>query len=261
MIVASDRISAFDVVLPDPIPEKGAILTSISNFWLAKASALVSHHLTELMLSDFVDAEDLTPWLQRRGTVVKRAQPLPFECIVRGYLAGSAWQSYRADRTVCKLSLPAGLRFAEKLPEPIFTPSTKAAPGGHDTNVAFAEVVAELGAAKAEKIRRLSLELYRTAADYALRRGIIIADTKFEFGTGRDGELILIDEVLTPDSSRLWPVDCYEAGKNPVSFDKQFVRDYLESINWNKTAPAPHLPPDVIRKTAEKYRRAQTVLT
>jgi len=261
LIVATDRLSAFDVVLPDPIPGKGRVLTEISNFWFEKTRHIVPNHLTDYTLDAFVhDAEELA-MLEGRAVVVKRLKPLPVEAVVRGYLIGSGWKDYQHSGAVCGIDLPPGLIMADRLPEPLFTPATKAAAGSHDENVSFAEVASLLGEGIASQVRKLSLALYGFAADYALERGIIIADTKFEFGLDDEGRLYLIDEVLTPDSSRFWPVEEYEVGISPPSFDKQFVRDYLETLDWDKTAPGPELPAAVIEKTAEKYREALRRLT
>lgn len=283
LFVATDRISAFDCVMPNGIPRKGEVLTQISYFWFAQTAGIVENHLTgnpELLTR----TETLTatgkvvketqrvafpPWpaalreyrdlLGRRSMVVKKTQPLAIECVVRGYLSGSGWKDYQKTGCVCGIKLPAGLRDSSRLPEPVFTPATKAETG-HDENISFEQACGIVGQDIAEKARDLSLKIYSFAAEYALKRGLIIADTKFEFGL-RDGKLILIDEVLTPDSSRFWPADKYEAGRGQPSFDKQFVRDYLETLSWNKQPPAPALPPDVIAKTTEKYLDAYQRLT
>ncbi|MGV8844153.1 MAG: phosphoribosylaminoimidazolesuccinocarboxamide synthase [Pseudomonas sp.] len=260
LMVATDRLSAFDVILAEPIPDKGKILTSISNFWFDKLAALVPNHFTGDQVEDVVSAAEL-PLVQGRAVVAKRLQPVAVEAIVRGYIAGSGWKEYQASGTVCGIPLPAGLREAAKLPEPIFTPSTKAAIGDHDQNINFEQCEAIIGKELAAQVRDISLALYRAAVEYAATRGIIIADTKFEFGLDQDGTLTLMDEVLTPDSSRFWPADSYVEGQNPPSFDKQFVRDWLESTGWNKTPPAPTVPADVAQKTADKYREALTRLT
>ena len=257
LIVTSDRISAFDVVLPDPIPGKGSVLTTVSNFWFARTQNLVGNHLTGRSLESAGLREDEAGQLEGRAIVVKKLSPLPVEAIVRGYIIGSGWKDYQRSGTVCGIELPAGLQQAQQLPEPIFTPSTKAEAGEHDENISFAETVSLLGADLAEKVCSLSLTIYRQAAEYAAERGIIIADTKLEFGFDGNGELYLIDEVLTPDSSRFWPVDSYRTGISPPSFDKQYVRDYLETLDWNKQAPGPALPGEVISRTAAKYREAQ----
>jgi phosphoribosylaminoimidazole-succinocarboxamide synthase len=252
LIVTSDRLSAFDVVFPQPIPGKGEVLTRVSNFWFDRTRALVPNHLTEIPLEAVVRDEEERRQLGDRAVVVRRLEPLPVEAIVRGYLIGSGWKDYQKNGAVCGIALPAGLQLADRLPAPIFTPSTKAEQGEHDQNVDFEQVVTLVGQTLAEQIRDLSLEIYRQAADYARERGIIIADTKFEFGLDREGRLHLIDEVLTPDSSRFWPADQYRPGISPPSFDKQFVRDYLETLDWNKTAPGPELPDLIVTKTAEK---------
>ena len=257
LIVTSDRISAFDVVLPDPIPGKGNVLTTVSNFWFARTENLVANHLTGRSLDSIGLGNDEARQLEGRAIVVRKLKPLPVEAIVRGYIIGSGWKDYQRTGAVCGIELPAGLQQAQQLPEPIFTPSTKAEAGEHDENISFAETVELLGAELAEKVRTLSLTIYREAAEYAAERGIIIADTKLEFGFDGNGELYLIDEVLTPDSSRFWPADSYRTGISPPSFDKQYVRDYLETLDWNKQAPGPALPEEVIRQTAAKYREAQ----
>jgi phosphoribosylaminoimidazole-succinocarboxamide synthase len=257
LIVTSDRISAFDVVLPNPIPGKGNVLTTVSNFWFARTENLVANHLTGRSLDSVGLGNDEAGQLEGRAIVVRKLKPLPVEAIVRGYIIGSGWKDYQRSGAVCGIELPAGLQQAQQLPEPIFTPSTKAEAGEHDENISFAETVELLGAELAEKVRTLSLTIYRQAAEFAAERGIIIADTKLEFGFDRNGELYLIDEVLTPDSSRFWPADSYRTGISPPSFDKQYVRDYLETLDWNKQAPGPALPEEVIRQTAAKYREAQ----
>jgi len=260
MIVVSDRLSAFDVVLPDPIPDKGRVLTELANFWFSKLGHIVPNHLTgiepESVVRDAGDKEQV----RGRAVVVKKLKPLPIEAVVRGYLIGSGWKDYQATGAVCGIALPAGLKQAQKLPEPMFTPATKAA-SGHDENISFERLCEIVGKPLAEKVRELSIRLYREAADFAAGRGIIIADTKFEFGTDEKGNLVLIDEILTADSSRFWPADQYAVGGSPPSFDKQFVRDYLETLDWNKTPPAPRLPPDVIARTSAKYREALERLT
>ena|SRR5690554_1355772 len=260
LMVASDRLSAFDVILDDPIPEKGKILTAISNFWFEKLKDLVPNHFTGDRVEDVVPAEEL-PLVEGRAVVAKRLKPVPVEAIVRGYLVGSGWKEYQKTGTVCGIALPAGLKEAARLPEPIFTPSTKAAVGDHDENISYARCEEIIGAELAAKVRDTSIALYKAAAEYAATRGIIIADTKFEFGLDEDGTLTLMDEALTPDSSRFWPVDSYAEGSNPPSFDKQFVRDWLESTGWNKQPPAPRVPAEVRQKTADKYREALTRLT
>jgi len=260
LMVASDRISAFDVIMPNGIPRKGEVLTQISFFWFDRFASLVPNHL--LAKSDDPLPKNLQPFAYKlacRSMIVKKAQPLAIECIVRGYLSGSGWKEYQKRQTVCGIKLPAGLTESAELPEPIFTPSTKAE-AGHDENISFDEAVKIVGQDIAGKARDLSLKIYKAARDYARQRGIIIADTKFEFGL-HDGQLILIDEVLTPDSSRFWPADQYAPGRSQPSFDKQFVRDYLETLNWNKTPPGPQLPPDVVAKTSAKYLEAYERLT
>ncbi|WP_147069863.1 phosphoribosylaminoimidazolesuccinocarboxamide synthase [Sulfuriferula plumbiphila] len=260
LIVASDRLSAFDVVLSTPIPGKGAVLTEISHFWFGKLGHVIPNHLTG-DTPESVVAENERDQVAGRAMLVRRLQPLPVEAIVRGYLAGSGWKEYQRHGSVCGIALPAGLQQAGKLPQPIFTPSTKAAMGAHDENIDFARAEQLLGAGIAAQVRDASIALYTQAAAYALTRGIIIADTKFEFGVDTAGKLYLIDEVLTPDSSRFWPADQYQPGSNPPSYDKQFVRDWLEASGWNKQAPAPELPVEVAAKTGEKYREAVARLT
>ena len=260
LMVATDRLSAFDVILAEPIPEKGKILTAISNFWFDKLKDLVPNHFTGDRVEDVVPPAEL-PLVEGRAVVAKRLKPVAVEAIVRGYIAGSGWKEYQKSGTVCGIQLPAGLKEAAKLPQPIFTPSTKAAVGDHDENISFAQCEAIIGAELAAQVRDVSIALYSAAVEYAATRGIIIADTKFEFGLDENGTLTLMDEVLTPDSSRFWPADSYAEGSNPPSFDKQFVRDWLESTGWNKEPPAPALPAEVARKTADKYREALTRLT
>ncbi len=261
LIVTSDRLSAFDVVLPTPIPGKGAVLTALSNFWFARTRHVVANHLADVALEDVVpDAGERAP-LEGRAVVVRRLEPLPIEAIVRGYIVGSGWKDYLRSGEVCGIRLPAGLRQADKLPEPLFTPSTKAEAGAHDENIGFDRAAELLGSDVAERVKAASLAVYTLARDYAETRGIIVADTKFEFALDADGELVLIDEAVTPDSSRFWPADCYAPGRSPPSFDKQFVRDYLEEIGWNKRPPAPELPPDIVARTAAKYREAERRLT
>ena len=261
LVVATDRLSAFDVVLPQPIPGKGEVLTRVSNFWFARTAALIPNHLSGIPVSQVVTDPAELSQLGDRATVVRRLKPLPVEAIVRGYLIGSGWNDYQATGALCGIRLPAGLCQADQLPEPIFTPSTKAAAGTHDENVDFAHIVRLIGAELAAQVRDASLRIYGESAAYALGRGIIIADTKFEFGLDDDGRLHLIDEVLTPDSSRFWPADQYQPGISPPSFDKQFVRDYLETLDWDKTAPGPDLPQSIIERTAAKYREAEERLT
>jgi phosphoribosylaminoimidazole-succinocarboxamide synthase len=261
LMVTTDRLSAFDVVLPDPIPDKGRVLNAISNFWFAKTRHLVPNHLSGRSLASAVrDPQDLA-LLEGRAVIVRRLQALPIEAVVRGYLIGSGWKDYVRTQSVCGIALPEGLELAQRLPAPLFTPATKAASGAHDENIPFEAVERVLGASLAAKVRATALALYAFAAEYAHERGIIIADTKFEFGMDDAGELTLMDEVLTPDSSRFWPADRYVLGKSPPSFDKQFVRDYLETLPWDKKAPGPKLPADIIARTSEKYREALARLT
>jgi phosphoribosylaminoimidazole-succinocarboxamide synthase len=261
LIVTSDRLSAFDVVLPDPIPGKGAVLTAMSNFWFARTREIIPNQLSDIPLAQAVPDATERKLLDDRAVVVRKLKALPIEAIVRGYIVGSGWKEYRKSGTVCGIKLPEGLTEAERLPEPLFTPSTKAMLGAHDENISFEQAAAILGKDIAAKVRDATLAVYKECAAYALTRGIIIADTKFEFGLDERGTLTLIDEVLTPDSSRFWPADSYKPGANPPSFDKQYVRDYLESLGWNKQPPAPKLPPQVIAKTSEKYREALTRIT
>jgi phosphoribosylaminoimidazole-succinocarboxamide synthase len=261
LIVTSDRLSAFDVVLPDPIPGKGAVLTELSNFWFARTRDIVPNHLADKSLEEVIEDPDERAALGTRAIVVKRLNPLPVEAVVRGYLIGSGWKDYQRTGEVCGIALPKGLEQAAQLPEPIFTPATKAAVGDHDENIDFATMCDLVGKELAERVRDLSISIYLHGARYARERGIIIADTKFEFGLDDDGTLYLIDEVLTPDSSRFWPADQYKTGISPPSFDKQYVRDYLETLDWDKTAPGPKLPDDVIEHTANKYRQALEQLT
>jgi len=261
LVVQTDRLSAFDVILADPIPGKGEVLTTVSNFWFNKLQHVIPNHLTGIAPESVVKTDAERAQVRGRAFVTKKLNPLPIEAIVRGYLVGSGWKDYQKTGSVCGIKLPAGLREAEKLPAPLFTPSTKAAMGDHDENISFAQTVALLGEARAKEVRDATLALYVEAANYAANKGIIIADTKFEFGVDEAGKLYLIDEALTPDSSRFWPADQYHVGSNPPSFDKQFVRDWLESSGWNKQAPAPRIPKDVLQKTADKYREAQVKLT
>lgn len=261
LIVTTDRLSAFDVVLPDPIPGKGEVLTRLSNFWFARTTDIVANHLSELPLEEVVTDHEERNAIDTRASVVRRLKPLPIEAVVRGYLIGSGWKDYQRTGRVCGIELPPGIDQAARLPEPIFTPATKAAVGDHDINISFEQVADEIGGQLAQQVRELAIAIYRRGSEYAIRRGIIIADTKFEFGLDSNGKLYLIDEVLTPDSSRFWPADQYQTGISPPSFDKQFVRDYLETLGWDKTAPGPDLPDDIIRRTAEKYRQALDLLT
>jgi phosphoribosylaminoimidazole-succinocarboxamide synthase len=261
LVVQTDRLSAFDVVLPDPIPGKGEVLTALSLFWFAKLGHIVPHHLTGVAPESVVTPSEREQ-VANRAMVVRKLKPLLIEAVVRGYIIGSGWKDYQETGTVCGIRLPPGLEQAEKLPQPIFTPASKAPVGEHDENISFEEAVWTVGdKALTERVRDISIRLYSEAADYAAQHGIIIADTKFEFGTDERGELVLIDEALTPDSSRFWPVSGYRTGISPPSFDKQFVRDWLETQPWNKKAPAPHLPPDVLEQTSEKYREALRLLT
>lgn len=256
LMIATDRLSAFDVVMPNPIPGKGEMLTQISNFWFAKTAHLAPNHLLEIPVADVLPAGTDLALYAKRSVVVRRLRPLPVEAIARGYLIGSGWKDYQATGSLCGITLPVGLKQAQQLPEPIFTPSTKAASGHHDENVSFETVIATLGAETASKVRDATLAIYKWAAAYAAKRGIIIADTKFEFGTDVDGKLYVMDEMLTPDSSRFWPADQYRTGISPPSYDKQFVRDWLETRDWNKTAPGPVIPDQVIAQTAAKYAEA-----
>ena len=261
LIVTTDRLSAFDVVLPDPIPHKGEVLTRISAYWFDKTRHIVTNQLTDRRVEDLVSDRDERASLAGRSMVVKKLNALPVEAVARGYLIGSGYKDYKARGSVCGISLPPGLKMADELPEPLFTPASKAPAGQHDENVDFDTIVKAVGREYAESIRRITLALYVFAAAHARSRNIIIADTKFEFGTDKAGNLILIDEVLTPDSSRFWPIASYKPGISPPSFDKQFVRDYLESLHWNKKPPAPHLPPDVLARTSDNYREALHLLT
>jgi len=261
LIITTDRLSAFDVILPTPIAGKGAVLTEVANFWFDKLSHIIPNHLTgiapESVVPDAAEHDQLGP----RAIVVRKLKPLPIEAVVRGYLVGSGWKEYKQSGTVCGIPLPAGLQEASKLPQPIFTPSTKAELGTHDENITFEQTVALIGRPLAEQVRDTAIALYQAAAEFALTRGIIIADTKFEFGLDAAGKLYLIDEALTPDSSRFWPADQYRVGSNPPSFDKQYVRDWLEASGWNKQPPGPALPPDVAARTSDKYREALRQLT
>jgi phosphoribosylaminoimidazole-succinocarboxamide synthase len=261
LIVTTDRLSAFDVVMPDPIPGKGRVLTRISNFWFERTRHIVPNHLADYSLARAVpDAAERAP-LEERSMVVRRLRALPIEAVVRGYLIGSGWKDYQQTGAVCGIALPAGLRQADRLPEPIFTPATKAEMGAHDENIPYERVVALVGRGLAEQVRATALALYAFAAEHALARGIIIADTKFEFGVDDAGHLTLIDEALTPDSSRFWPADTYRPGTSPPSFDKQYVRDYLETLDWPKRPPGPKLPPEIIARTSENYAEALRRLT
>jgi phosphoribosylaminoimidazole-succinocarboxamide synthase len=259
LIVTTDRLSAFDVVMPTPIPGKGEVLTRVSAFWFDKLKAIIPSQALDVLPESVVTASERDQ-LAGRAIVVKKLKALPVEAIVRGYLVGSGWKEYQTSQSVCGIALPAGLKQADRLPQPIFTPSTKAAVGAHDENIAFEQMAGLIGPALAAQVRNVSLALYQAAAEYALTRGIIIADTKFEFGLDDAGQLMWIDEALTPDSSRFWPADQYQPGSNPPSFDKQFVRDWLEASGWNKQAPGPELPAEIVARTSEKYREAMTRL-
>ncbi len=261
LIVTTDRLSAFDVVLPDPIPDKGRVLNELSNFWFRKLGHIVPNHLDGVAPDTVVKGAEETAQVEGRSVVARKLKPLPIEAVVRGYLIGSGWKDYQKTGAVCGIPLPKGLKQADKLPEVIFTPATKAEVGAHDENISFAQVEKMIGKDLAARVREVSIHLYREAADFARERGIIIADTKFEFGTDAGGNLVLIDEALTADSSRFWPADEYHPGSSPPSFDKQYVRDYLETLDWNKVPPAPRLPADVIARTSEKYREALHRLT
>jgi phosphoribosylaminoimidazole-succinocarboxamide synthase len=261
LIVASDRLSAFDVVMAEPIPGKGEILTQISNFWFEKTADIVPNHLAGIAVADVIDDKDLLPVVEKRSVVVKRLKPLLLEAVVRGYLIGSGWKDYQASGAICGIELPTGLRQADRLPDVIFTPSNKAGPGEHDMNIDFQSISELIGLQLAEQVRQASIQVYELAVQHAAQHGIIIADTKFEFGLDRDGTLTLMDEVLTPDSSRFWPEESYAPGTSPPSYDKQFVRDYLETLDWDKRPPPPPIPGGVIEATAAKYREAYERLT
>ncbi len=261
LIVASDRLSAFDVILPDPIPKKGMVLTSVSNFWFERFSGKVKNHLSNIQLEDVIHDEQEMEELRGRSVIARKLKALPFEAIVRGYVIGSGWKEYQNTGAICGIQLPANMQQAQQLEQAIFTPSTKAAVGDHDENVSFDEIINLVGKDIAEKVRQLSIEIYTEAASFALERGIIIADTKFEFGLDENEEIVLIDEALTPDSSRFWPQDSYKVGESPKSYDKQYVRDYLETLDWNKQAPGPELPQNIIDNTSAKYLEACERLT
>jgi phosphoribosylaminoimidazole-succinocarboxamide synthase len=261
LIVTTDRLSAFDVVLPDPIPFKGEVLTQISLFWFAKTQHIVANHLSRLRMEDVVGDPAERTQLAGRAMVVKKLKPLPIEAVVRGYLIGSGYKDYKLRGSVCGIALPPGLQMADRLPEPLFTPASKAPAGQHDENIDFESMVKVVGRQYASAVQRIALQLYNFAAEHARARNILIADTKFEFGVDPAGRLVLIDEALTPDSSRFWPMASYKPGISPPSFDKQFVRDYLESLHWNKKPPAPHLPPDILARTSDNYREALRLLT
>ena len=261
LIVTSDRLSAFDVVLPDPIPGKGAVLNGISRFWFQKTAHIIPNQLTDLAIEDVIKDPEEQALLRGRAVIVKKLRALPVEAVARGYLIGSGWKDYQATGSVCGIPLPRGMQLAERLPETLFTPASKAPKGQHDENIGYYQVQSLLGESLAEQVRDTTLKIYEFAAQYALERGIIIADTKLEFGVDKAGALFLIDEVLTPDSSRFWPADTYKVGISPPSYDKQFVRDYLETLDWPKKPPAPKVPAEIIRKTAEKYQEAYSRLT
>ena len=261
LIVTTDRLSAFDVIFADPVPGKGAVLTAVANFWFGKLAHVIPNQLTGIDPESVVSGDAERAQVAGRSIVVRRLTPLPIEAVARGYLIGSGWKDYQASGSVCGIALPAGLQLAQALPEPIFTPATKAEMGAHDENISYAAVEKMIGSDLAKQVRDATLRLYREAAAFARVRGILIADTKFEFGQDASGRLYLIDEVLTPDSSRFWPAESYQVGESPPSFDKQIVRDYLETLAWNKQAPAPRLPPEIIAKTTEKYREAMSKLT
>jgi phosphoribosylaminoimidazole-succinocarboxamide synthase len=256
LFVASDRLSAFDVIMPTLIPGKGRILTRITEFWFEQTRHIIPNHLLTTDISSLPLTEAEMDWLQGRSMIVRELEVIPVEAIVRGYLVGSGWKEYQKTKSICGISLPEGLQLADKLPDALFTPSTKAAKGKHDENISFEALVPLIGQERAEQIRDMSLLLYRYASDYALQRGIIIADTKFEFGLDDQGQLFLIDEALTPDSSRFWPVDSYQPGISPASYDKQYIRDWLENSGWDKTAPAPTIPDDIVKHTQKKYNEA-----
>lgn len=260
LIVATDRVSAFDVILPTPIPNKGAILAAIANFWFVRTESLIQNHCSAMDLREVLGDNDNYQRLKNHAVIVKKMNNLPVEAIVRGYISGSGWKDYQKTGHVCGIRLPDGLRQAEKLSENIFTPSTKAAVGDHDENVTFDEVIKQVGSDMAKQIRSVSLAIYEQACHYARQRGVIIADTKFEFGTNKAGDLVLIDEVLTPDSSRFWSVADYQVGISPPSYDKQIIRDYLETLTWDKTAPGPELPQAIVNKTLAKYQEVQNKL-
>jgi len=260
LIVSTDRLSAFDVVFSQTIPNKGALLTQVSNFWFARTGHIIRNHLSDLRLQDYVSAEDLAQ-IQSRSIIVKHLKTLPVEAIVRGYIIGSGWKDYQTTGELCGIKLPKGLQQAEQLAEPIFTPSSKATVGDHDINISFADAVELIGEDLANQVKDASIALYKMASDYAQKRGIIIADTKFEFGVDENNQLVLIDEILTPDSSRYWPADQYQKGMSPPSYDKQFIRDYLETLDWDKTPPAPSIPQHIIDKTQQKYQDVHDILT
>ncbi len=261
LIVTTDRLSAYDVILPDPVPGKGQVLTKLSNFWFRMMEDLIPNHLTHMKLSSIIDDAVLAASLEPRSIMVQRLKPLPVEAVARGYLIGSGWRDYQETGAVCGIVLPKGLKQASRLPATIFTPATKADAGDHDENISFEQAASMIGADLAARVRDMTVRIYERAAAYALKRGIIIADTKFEFGLDEEGKLYLIDEVLTPDSSRFWPSTEYRTGISPPSFDEQFVRDYLDTLDWDKTAPGPELPAEVLQQTGQKYREALDILT
>lgn len=257
LIVTTDRMSAFDVVLPNPIPGKGEVLTQLSEFWFNKTQSIVKNHMTDdLELIDLLDSPDQLEYFSKRSMIVKRLNPLPIEAVVRGYLIGSGWKDYQASGSVCGIQLEEGLQMAQKLPQPIYTPATKAEVGEHDENISYEQTIDLIGEELASRVKNIAIDIYNFGVNHAKERGIIIADTKFEFGLDNQGELYLIDEVLTPDSSRFWALENYKLGSSPPSFDKQYLRDYLETLDWDKTAPGPELPEDVIQNTTEKYNNA-----
>jgi len=256
LVIATDRISAFDVIMPTPIPHKGELLTQVSDFWFQRFDGVIANQISDMKISDLNMTDEEFAQVNGRSIIVKRLNALPIEAIVRGYLIGSGWKEYQSQQSVCGIALPANIPLAGKLPETLFTPSTKAAPGEHDENISHAQVVDLIGSECAEQVRDASIQLYENAAHYAEQKGIIIADTKFEFGLDDEGTLTLIDEVLTPDSSRFWPADSYQPGHNPDSFDKQYIRDYLETLDWNKQAPGPQLPESIVVNTQAKYQEA-----
>ena len=261
LIVTTDRLSAYDVVMPDPVPGKGQVLTQISNFWFEMMEDLIPNHLTHRKLNSLIHDDKSLQSLEQRSIITRRLQPLPIEAVVRGYLIGSGWRDYQQTGQICDIDLPPGLEQAAKLPQTLFTPATKAAAGDHDENVSFETVQKMIGPELAEQVRDVSIRIYERAAEYAIGRGIIIADTKFEFGQDSEGRLYIIDEILTPDSSRFWPLSGYRTGISPPSFDKQFVRDYLDTLDWDQTEPGPRLPAEIIQQTSDKYREALRVLT
>lgn len=261
LIITSDRISAFDVIMPTAIPDKGIILNEVTRFWLDKLQHVIPNHLSDMPLAEVITDDTERAAVAEHAMIVKRLKALPVEAIVRGYIIGSGWKDYQKTGAICGIALPEGLQMADKLPQPIYTPSSKAAVGDHDENIDYAATEKLLGADLARQVKEVSLQLYKEASEYALQRGIIIADTKFEFGLDEHNQLVLIDEVLTPDSSRFWPADQYKPGSSPMSFDKQFVRDYLETLDWDKTPPGPELPDEIVNKTADKYKEALARLT